>query len=263
MPGQAAQAVEVTGRLARSSRLPAGCPSLNLTEPTLCTGGGSQDVRSRVRRPTLGAGLSLPPVASAVYPSLESDEDSPVFKSRSKKRKASDDAPYSPTGRAGGRALSTPRTAMACGRSAGEGCPCLCSCTGASWWGEPELLAPDGSQEGAPGPRSTCPPPALPPCWVGWPTPLGLSLTAPPLPPPPELVRCPWTQEQAGLGGSRGARRAGCPLRLADPLSHSEGWPIGAEAGQACSRGDQSGLHRDRAGGRCSQAVPAGEEGPA
>ncbi|XP_036187271.1 lysine-specific demethylase PHF2 isoform X5 [Myotis myotis] len=33
-----------------------------------------------------------------VYPSLESDEDSPVFKSRSKKRKASDDAPYSPTG---------------------------------------------------------------------------------------------------------------------------------------------------------------------
>lgn len=36
-----------------------------------------------------------------VYPSLESDEDNPVFKSRSKKRKGSDDAPYSPTGRAG------------------------------------------------------------------------------------------------------------------------------------------------------------------
>ncbi|XP_024898829.1 lysine-specific demethylase PHF2 isoform X2 [Pteropus alecto] len=36
-----------------------------------------------------------------VYPSLESDEDSPVFKSRSKKRKASDDAPYSPTARVG------------------------------------------------------------------------------------------------------------------------------------------------------------------
>nr|KAF6434147.1 PHD finger protein 2 [Molossus molossus] len=36
-----------------------------------------------------------------VYPSLESDEDSPVFKSRSKKRRASDDAPYSPTARVG------------------------------------------------------------------------------------------------------------------------------------------------------------------
>lgn len=46
-----------------------------------------------------GSALSL--FASLVYPSLESDEDSPVFKSRSKKRKASDDAPYSPTGSAG------------------------------------------------------------------------------------------------------------------------------------------------------------------
>ncbi|NWY58906.1 PHF2 demethylase, partial [Chionis minor] len=36
-----------------------------------------------------------------VYPSLESDEDNPVFKSRSKKRKSSDDAPYSPTARVG------------------------------------------------------------------------------------------------------------------------------------------------------------------
>uniref|UniRef100_A0A8C4M168 PHD finger protein 2 n=1 Tax=Equus asinus asinus TaxID=83772 RepID=A0A8C4M168_EQUAS len=36
-----------------------------------------------------------------IYPSLESDEDSPVFKSRSKKRKGSDDAPYSPTARVG------------------------------------------------------------------------------------------------------------------------------------------------------------------
>ncbi|XP_025840270.1 lysine-specific demethylase PHF2 isoform X3 [Vulpes vulpes] len=36
-----------------------------------------------------------------VYPSLESDEDSPVFKSRSKRRKGSDDAPYSPTARVG------------------------------------------------------------------------------------------------------------------------------------------------------------------
>ncbi|XP_037706924.1 lysine-specific demethylase PHF2 [Choloepus didactylus] len=36
-----------------------------------------------------------------VYPSLESDDDNPVFKSRSKKRKGSDDAPYSPTARLG------------------------------------------------------------------------------------------------------------------------------------------------------------------
>ncbi|XP_043934060.1 lysine-specific demethylase PHF2 isoform X2 [Protopterus annectens] len=36
-----------------------------------------------------------------VYPSLESDEDDPVFKSRSKKKKHSDDAPYSPTARVG------------------------------------------------------------------------------------------------------------------------------------------------------------------
>ncbi|XP_073324292.1 lysine-specific demethylase phf2 isoform X1 [Pagrus major] len=36
-----------------------------------------------------------------VYPSLESEEDNPVFKSRSKKRKSSDDTPYSPTARVG------------------------------------------------------------------------------------------------------------------------------------------------------------------
>ncbi|KAB5537031.1 hypothetical protein PHYPO_G00114160 [Pangasianodon hypophthalmus] len=36
-----------------------------------------------------------------VYPSLESEEDSPIFKSRSKKRKSSDDIPYSPTARVG------------------------------------------------------------------------------------------------------------------------------------------------------------------
>lgn len=47
------------------------------------------------------SGSALFPLVSLVYPSLESDEDSPVFKSRSKKRKASDDAPYSPTGCAG------------------------------------------------------------------------------------------------------------------------------------------------------------------
>ncbi len=35
-----------------------------------------------------------------VYPSLESEEDSPIFKSRSKKRKNTDDTPYSPTGSA-------------------------------------------------------------------------------------------------------------------------------------------------------------------
>uniref|UniRef100_A0A665WHV3 Lysine-specific demethylase PHF2 n=1 Tax=Echeneis naucrates TaxID=173247 RepID=A0A665WHV3_ECHNA len=36
-----------------------------------------------------------------VYPSLESEEDNPVFKSRSKKRKSNDDTPYSPTARVG------------------------------------------------------------------------------------------------------------------------------------------------------------------
>uniref|UniRef100_A0A8C2IXW6 PHD finger protein 2 n=1 Tax=Cyprinus carpio TaxID=7962 RepID=A0A8C2IXW6_CYPCA len=36
-----------------------------------------------------------------VYPSLESEEDSPIFKSRSKKRKNTDDTPYSPTARVG------------------------------------------------------------------------------------------------------------------------------------------------------------------
>ncbi|XP_008318986.1 lysine-specific demethylase phf2 isoform X1 [Cynoglossus semilaevis] len=36
-----------------------------------------------------------------VYPSLECEEDNPVFKSRSKKRKSSDDTPYSPTARVG------------------------------------------------------------------------------------------------------------------------------------------------------------------
>lgn len=41
----------------------------------------------------------LPLFPTVVYPSLESDEDNPVFKSRSKKRKSSDDAPYSPTGK--------------------------------------------------------------------------------------------------------------------------------------------------------------------
>lgn len=51
---------------------------------------------------TAGSGLS--PSAPLVYPSLESDEDSPVFKSRSKRRKGSDDAPYSPTGSAVGSA---------------------------------------------------------------------------------------------------------------------------------------------------------------
>uniref|UniRef100_A0A452UM78 GRC5 n=1 Tax=Ursus maritimus TaxID=29073 RepID=A0A452UM78_URSMA len=44
-----------------------------------------------------------------VYPSLESDEDSPVFKSRSKRRKGSDDAPYSPTARVGPSVLRQDR----------------------------------------------------------------------------------------------------------------------------------------------------------
>ncbi|XP_048872069.1 lysine-specific demethylase phf2-like isoform X2 [Brienomyrus brachyistius] len=36
-----------------------------------------------------------------VYPSLESEDDNPIFKPRSKKRKSSDDIPYSPTARVG------------------------------------------------------------------------------------------------------------------------------------------------------------------
>ncbi|XP_037107104.1 lysine-specific demethylase phf2 isoform X2 [Syngnathus acus] len=36
-----------------------------------------------------------------VYPSFESEEDNPIFKSRSKKRKNNDDVPYSPTARVG------------------------------------------------------------------------------------------------------------------------------------------------------------------
>ncbi|PNJ71418.1 PHF2 isoform 4 [Pongo abelii] len=42
-----------------------------------------------------------------VYPSLESDEDNPIFKSRSKKRKGSDDAPYSPTGKRTKKGMAT------------------------------------------------------------------------------------------------------------------------------------------------------------
>lgn len=34
----------------------------------------------------------------AVYPSLESDDDDPALKSRPKKKKNSDDAPWSPKG---------------------------------------------------------------------------------------------------------------------------------------------------------------------
>ncbi|XP_064823451.1 lysine-specific demethylase phf2 isoform X1 [Oncorhynchus masou masou] len=45
-----------------------------------------------------------------VYPSLESEEDNPVFKSRSKKRKASD-TPYSPTARVGPSVLRQARPA--------------------------------------------------------------------------------------------------------------------------------------------------------
>uniref|UniRef100_A0A6Q2Z8Y1 JmjC domain-containing protein n=1 Tax=Esox lucius TaxID=8010 RepID=A0A6Q2Z8Y1_ESOLU len=46
-----------------------------------------------------------------VYPSLESEEDNPVFKSRSKKRKGSDDTPYSPTARVGPSVLRQARPA--------------------------------------------------------------------------------------------------------------------------------------------------------
>ncbi|XP_059512435.1 lysine-specific demethylase PHF2 isoform X4 [Myotis daubentonii] len=65
-------------------------------------------------------------------------------------------------------------------------------------------------------------------------------------------------------GVGRGQPRLQVPVQEEESLRrrslqpNSEGRPLGAEAGQACSRGDQSGLHRDRAGGRCSQAVPAG-----
>ena len=54
-----------------------------------------------LKSPALSRGSASPRLHLLVYPSLESDEDSPVFKSRSKKRKGSDDAPYSPTGSAG------------------------------------------------------------------------------------------------------------------------------------------------------------------
>uniref|UniRef100_A0A674CHL8 Lysine-specific demethylase PHF2 n=1 Tax=Salmo trutta TaxID=8032 RepID=A0A674CHL8_SALTR len=47
--------------------------------------------------PSMGGVRHLNGVFVLVYPSLESEEDNPVFKSRSKKRKGSD-TPYSPTG---------------------------------------------------------------------------------------------------------------------------------------------------------------------
>ena len=40
----------------------------------------------------------LPSPLSTVYPSLESDDDDPALKSRPKKKKNSDDAPWSPKG---------------------------------------------------------------------------------------------------------------------------------------------------------------------
>lgn len=70
---------------------PGGCRSQGL--PAACSS------RLPGATPAAQSFLLFPPL---VYPSLESDEDSPVFKSRSKKRKGSDDAPYSPTGSAGG-----------------------------------------------------------------------------------------------------------------------------------------------------------------
>lgn len=39
-----------------------------------------------------------PSPLSTVYPSLESDDDDPALKSRHKKKKNSDDAPWSPKG---------------------------------------------------------------------------------------------------------------------------------------------------------------------
>ncbi|XP_054982612.1 lysine-specific demethylase PHF2 isoform X4 [Sorex araneus] len=77
-------------------------------------GGGSKNVGKRLLKRTARNSVGLDDYeedqdhldacfkdSDYVYPSLESDEDSPVFKSRSKKRKGSDDAPYSPTARVG------------------------------------------------------------------------------------------------------------------------------------------------------------------
>ena len=78
---------------------------LALCSPRVARGGGA--CRSVAHSPLtlwwLHQQLSPPLLSPLVYPSLESDEDSPVFKSRSKKRKGSGDAPYSGTGSAGDR----------------------------------------------------------------------------------------------------------------------------------------------------------------
>lgn len=101
----------------------------------------------------------LCPRVFLVYPSLESDEDSPVFKSRSKKRKASDDAPYSPTG-----------------STAGAGVTHLLP----SWAGELPLGAVlVGLQWGSPWRATLSPGPPAPVSLAGIPDPVG------PLPDPP------------------------------------------------------------------------------
>lgn len=114
----------------------------------------------------------------------------------------------------------------------------------------PPLRQPVGS---GPCPLSTRPPP-LPPCRVGPPILLDLSRTV------PKWGGVPGTRGQPGqAGGPEAPAVAGRRLRRADLVCHSAGGPVGAAAGQACSRGDQSGVHRDRAGSRRGQAVPAGE----
>lgn len=66
-----------------------------------------------------------------VYPSLESEEDNPVFKSRSKKRKSSDDTPYSPTGRSQPSTRGSHHSAGGVGRDGGLKCLyCLGSASG-------------------------------------------------------------------------------------------------------------------------------------
>lgn len=238
---------------------------------------GSQDVSSLACSPTPGwPGSALPPLPLQCTPPWSLTRTAPSSSPGPRRGKPQTTLPTAQQVVPGGRAPSTCRTATGTGLCAGErGVPACCSpgpgarCSWGGWGGAPGgpappwfLLSerprkrrlcfwpPDGSHWGGGGGGG------LVHFTYGIPYPIG------PLTDPPQLVRCPWAQEQAGLGGSRGARSAGRPLRHAALLSQSEGRPLGAEAGQACSRGDQSGLHRDRAGGRCSQAVPAGEEDP-
>ena len=118
-------------------RQPRGCRSQGL--PAACSTHPPGAI------PTAQSFLLFPPL---VYPSLESDEDSPVFKSRSKKRKGSDDAPYSPTGSAGGWEGSSVHTE----------CQWSC-CTPTGSVAQTGCLLPAGARLGfhfSPGPSAKC-----------------------------------------------------------------------------------------------------------